>query len=100
MIADSDLSRDCRHGLSQSAVRKSGPDYTIMPTYSVIQQYVGLKLASGPHSTTRVSTAQYSRVHERVCSEQKSYRTMTGTFTSVPCQKSACWEVVLLATFQ
>ena len=70
MIADSDLSRDCCHGLNKSAVRISEPDYTIMPTYSVVQQYVGLKLSSGPHSTTRVSTAQYSRVHERVCLEQ------------------------------
>ena len=91
MIADSDLSRDCCHGLNQSAVRISGPDYTIMPTYSVVQQYVGLKLASGPHSTIRVSTAQYSRVHERVCLEQKSHRTTTGTLASVLLQKSACW---------
>ena len=33
----SDISRDPRHGLNQPAMRISGPDFTIMPAYSVVQ---------------------------------------------------------------
>ena len=53
-----DISRDRCHSLNQSATRISGPDFTIMPAYSVVQQYAGLKLVSGPHRTVRVSTTQ------------------------------------------
>ena len=65
-LIDSGISRHCCHCLNLSAKRISGPDATTRPSYSVVQQYAGLKLASGPHCTVFVSAAQYTRVHERV----------------------------------
>ena len=59
----SGVSRDRCHGLNQSAKRISGPDFTITPAYSVLQQYAGLKLAHGPHSTVHFqlhSTCNYN----------------------------------------
>ena len=87
MTAYSDISHDRCHGLKQSMTRISAPDFTILPAYSVVQKYAGLKLVSGPHSTVRVSTAQYARVHEsqRVRLERK-YASVR--FRSVLLQKS------------
>ena len=39
IIKHSDISRNHRHGLNQSATRKTGPHFTIMPAYSVVQHY-------------------------------------------------------------
>ena len=76
----SDISRDHCHGLNQSATRKTGPYFTIMSAYSVVQRYMrAVKLVSGRHSTECVSTALYARVHKRVRLERKSYRTVRPT---------------------
>ena len=75
-MSHSDVSHDRRHGLNQSATKISGPDFTIMPAYSVVRQHAGLKLVPGPHSTVHVSTVQYARVHERVRLERKWYMTV------------------------
>ena len=88
----SDISRDHCHGLNQSATRKTGPDFTIMPAYSVVQQHAGLKLVSGPHCTVCVSTAQYARVHKRVRLERKLYRTVR------PARKRTTPEVRLMGS--
>ena len=48
--SNSSTPHGCRYGLSQLATRVRGPDFSIKPTYSVIQyyRYVAMKLVSGP----------------------------------------------------
>ena len=38
VINYSDISHDRCHGLNEPATRISGPDFTLMPAYSVVQQ--------------------------------------------------------------
>ena len=51
--------------MSQSATRISGSHFTIMPDYSGVWQYAGLKLVSGPHNTVCVSTQEYAQIESR-----------------------------------